>query len=166
MKAKELIIGCAFLLISCLFFISTFSFPTPPVQAAGPAFWPRVMSVILGLFSIFFIVKSANDIRKEKRSTDIESTKTASNTTEKTSNFKKPLIGMVATVFFIILLYIFGFIIGTFSYFILLTVIVTEKYSWKKFFIAAVQASILVVTIYFLFGEFLNINLPDGILFY
>jgi hypothetical protein len=165
LKFKELIAGCIFFFISCLFYLATLSFPTPPVQAAGPAFWPKVMSIILGIFSIALIIKSLNKLRKDKNTQEVKPVDDASDTGSEVVNFKKPIIGMFSTGFFILSLYLLGFIFGTISYFIIITVLVSQNYSWKKFFIALIQASILVVTIYFLFGEFLNIYLPSGIVF-
>lgn len=165
MKIKDLMIGCLFLFISCLFFIATFSFPTPPVQAAGPAFWPQIMSITLGVFALALISKSIYELKKEKKVSMSRAKKSSPKVDTVTEGIKRPVKGMMATGLFIFLLHYFGFIIGIVIYFIIITIILNPKYSWRRLTLAIIQASILIITIYFLFGEFLNINLPTGIVF-
>jgi hypothetical protein len=162
-KKKDLVIGIIFLCISGIFFVATYSFPKPPVQAAGPSFWPKLMSVFLAIFSLTLILTSLKKPINVKNEDNEKSEHRVIN--EEKEGFRRSLIGILMTGFFILALNFFGFILGTIGYYLSIKVLVSKKYTWKNLMFALVQATLLTALIYISFGEFLNVNLPTGIIF-
>ncbi|MFZ5946178.1 MAG: tripartite tricarboxylate transporter TctB family protein [Bacillota bacterium] len=160
MKKEDVIAGIIFLTISVALFLQTLTFPAPPVQGSGPSFWPRLLLIILAILSIALIVSAfRNKIISAVINVDIKEKENAK------KKMSKPLWGIISAVLFVLLFKKLGFFLSTFFFLYALTFIIQFDLTPKKILTRALQSSLLVGVIYLLFGFFLKVNLPKGILF-
>ncbi len=136
-------------------FIDTYTFPVTPVQGAGPAFWPRLLSILLIILSVILIISS---FKGEEKSTD----------SSKKINYK-PNIGILLSVLYFLLFKKVGFVVTTFFYFCGLSILVQGSESSfsniKGLALMIFQSAVLLGIVYFVFKVFLRVNLPQGMFF-
>ncbi len=135
--------------------LDTYTFPITPVQGAGPAFWPRLLSILLIILSVILIISS---FKNEEKSVD----------KPKKANYK-PYIGILLSVLYFLLFRKVGFVVMTFFYFCGLSVLTDGLKSGfpniKGLILMVFQSAVLLGIVYFIFRVFLRVNLPQGMFF-
>lgn len=160
MKASGIVPAGIFILLSVFLFLETNKFPVRPGQDVGIAFWPRLLLILLLILSVVLIITTIKDsLNSHEDSTFVK---------WKGRIFKllKPVLGMLSCVAFVFFFKELGFVISSFFIFIILAGITHEKLSLKKFSGIVIQAIVMVAVVYLLFGELLNVGLPQGIFFF
>ncbi|NPV43594.1 MAG: tripartite tricarboxylate transporter TctB family protein [Firmicutes bacterium] len=163
MRREDFIAGIIFMIISITFFVTTFTFPKTPVQSTGPAFWPRLLSIMLFILSVSLIINSfRSKILSTIANIDLEETK------KRRKALIRPITGIVISMLYVFLFKKVGFAVTTLLYFTSISMLVRKDSSFKdiKAMIPVlIQSSILVGIVYSIFRVFLKVNLPHGLLF-
>jgi len=155
LNKKDFGAGVIFIIVSIAMFLTTYTFPITPVQGAGPAFWPRLLSVLLFILSIFLILGSF----KGKGSTFYGGKINI-----------KPYIGILLSILYFLLFRKIGFVVATFFYFCGLSLLTVDSkkhglLNFRSLILMVGQSVIMLGIVYFLFKVFLRVNLPRGIFF-
>lgn len=150
---NRIIPGVIFIIISTVFFIETKKFPEKLGKDVGAAFWPKILICLLIIMSLWLIFTG---LQKRRKLSDKKKMKFS-------LIILKPYLGMIICIGFVILFKPLGYIISVFLFYILLAHTMFGRFNWKFFWGAAIQATLLVLTIYILFVKLLSVNLPVGI---
>lgn len=159
LKREDVFIGVVLSIVSVVFFINTYTFPVTPVQSAGPAFWPRVLTVILFCLSLVLIIGGVIKRKRQKQNANKDYTP---------KPILKPMIAIAISMLFVALFKKLGFVITTFSYYLAMSLVIKQKIEYKNiksWLSMLLQSSAIVGLIYFVFKVFLNVDLPSGIVF-
>lgn len=148
MKKENIIFGLIGIALSGYVFLETSKFPSDNIMNVGPAFFPRVLAVGLGIFCLILIFVNifSGDQDQEKRF-DI-----------KDSGVHRAAIALLATIIYGIIMPYLGFIITTILYLSFMMYLMKLR-SWKKIPAVSIGVSFVVYTI---FRTFLHITLPVG----
>lgn len=153
MKKIANTIALIFIAISVWFFVVSLSFPEGSNGAVGPAYFPRIMCVLVILLSILELVLS----KGEKIPEELLEVKI----------FKKEnlrvWITMAITLVYIVCIKHIGFIVSSIVF--QLGINVYFKVYEKSKILSVVLPFIVVAVLYFVFHNLLHVNLPKGILF-
>lgn len=155
MNKKDFIAGIVFIIISVVMFLDTYTFPITPVQGAGPAFWPRLLSILLVILSVILII---NSFKSQEKNVD----------KPKKANYK-PYLGILLSVLYFLLFRKVGFVVMTFFYFCGLSILADDSETGfpnkKGLLLMVFQSAVLLGIVYFVFRVFLRVNLPQGMFF-
>jgi len=151
LNKKDIVIGIIFILISIAMFRETFSFHNPPQQIAEPALWPRIVIILIIIFSLGLIYSGFKCKHHEK-------------TKRNHAGDIRVALAMLATGLFLAAFKPLGFAISIPCYFVFITYILEPRGDLKTFAIRLVQAALLTILIHFIFGVALSVRLPNGIL--
>jgi hypothetical protein len=155
---KHHVIGALALAIGIVTYILTADFPTGrgDVHLAGPAFFPRILALILGAAGVWEItIGTVKAVRDGERPITAESVKNIA-----TSWYAANMALIIAlVVFFILMFKPLGFILTA------LIVVFVLMHRLGVPVLKNLLASLLfVVVIYLLFGRLFTISLPGGVL--
>jgi hypothetical protein len=158
----EWIITILTLVISIVFFISTFSFPTMAADPGGPSFFPRVVSVITCIGAMTLLVRLIT-MRGfyGKLITSIRSYLAVWEQGERTDS--SDLIRLTTYVLILSAVYPFlivrvGFILATIAYiFIIMSLLKT------KIYVSISYSCILAISLYYAFAKILGVVVYRGV---
>ena len=151
MKRADIVAG--FLGLGLCFFVLylTAGFPEDQVVRVGPAFFPRLLAVGLGLFSLVLLVSALFQKAAEGEA----------GFTLKDPGIQRGIISVAATVLYCFVLDYLGFIACTIVYLLFLMFLLKER----KYLQMAVTSISVSVVVFFIFKVLLNITLPMGTLY-
>ena len=160
MKRISDVISIIFIAVAVAFFVISNSFPAGSNGAVGPAWFPRIMCVIIIILSVINLVTTTladKELSEEERSAD----------RQKTANIfsKDNLIVWItvgATLVYVICIQKLGFVVSSIAYIL----IMNFYYKVPKISrIAAVVIPFAVTgVLYYVFTNLLHVVLPSGIL--
>ncbi len=153
MKRADFIIGCLGMILTLYIWITTASFPEDQVVQVGPAFFPRMLAVGLGLTSLALIIQAIVKVsatEQKKNSLSLSD-----------PGIRRALIALFATVIYCLLLETIGFIPLSIIYLILLMLLLKEK----KYIQMCLTSVAVTGVLYAVFNMLLNITLPLGSLY-
>ena len=151
MKLKHLTIIFAILLIimSCVFYFYADTFKILPGQAdIGPKAFPRFVSICLIILSVMLII---SELRKND------------DTVIQLFNLKF-FIGLVTAVLYAVLFKKVGFVLCSMAAIFIMEVLLLNESFKKAWPILAAIALLVPIAIQLIFGSFLKVPLPAGIL--
>ncbi|SRR6056297_631109 len=153
----ELIAGIIFLLLSIVIFIQTSQLPESQYDPLGPAGFPRLIVIFMGILAAALIIKKV-------RAKDFE--KVEFNFKKLFKDYKLIFISLFNFLLYILLMRFIGFRISTFL-FVFLTqyMIGPEEKSGKTYFIMTSIALFISLGAYYFFQSYLSVIFPPGIFF-
>ncbi|QUI22259.1 tripartite tricarboxylate transporter TctB family protein [Vallitalea pronyensis] len=144
--------------ISFIMLIMTYNFPTSIIdQSGGAALFPRIVIFLLLFFMIIRVVEIIRKKEWHKKFAFFEMFKGIR------------LVYLLSTLAFILSIKYVGYIVST-SIYLIVTIIyfykkeMGEKQSKKKLAVTIVLNIMLVIGVYYVFTDVLNILLPEGIM--
>ena len=146
MRLPNLIIGIVIVLVGIFFIANTLDFPDLKLEPIGPAFMPRLYSILLIFLGLILVIKALRE-REEKASTE--------------SNIKYALLSMLIVIVYVLLIPLVGFYISTFIFTIVF--LYFSKVRSKIILISIPTGAI--VFIYICFDKILKVAIPVGSLF-
>ena len=155
MKRADFIIGFLGLFLTLYIWITTASFPEDQVVQVGPAFFPRMLAVGLGLTSLTLIIQAILKVASKGQSSEAETLSL------RDPGIRRALTALAATISYCLLLETIGFIPLSIIYLILLMLLLKEK-NYIQMGITSVAVTGLL---YAVFNMLLNITLPLGSLY-
>ncbi|MFD1067031.1 tripartite tricarboxylate transporter TctB family protein [Oceanobacillus locisalsi] len=144
MKTSNIIASTIFIIGGILVFFYTNSFPSTPGEDVGSAFMPKIYASFLTILGVILLFKSIFINNEEGK-----------------GNIVKIIMYILTFTIFIILIPILGFYVSAIIFLIMLLVISKER---NKFYYLILPIGIIVF-IYLLFQQLLNVPLPEGLLF-
>lgn len=153
MKRADFFIGCLGMALTLYIWITTANFPEDQVVQVGPAFFPRMLAIGLGLTSLSLIIQAIIKVAEKKQEDTSLSLRDP--------GIRRALIALAATIIYCLLLEIVGFIPLSIIYLLLLMLLLKEK-NYVQMFITSVAVT---GVLYAVFNLLLNITLPLGSLY-
>lgn len=144
---KDVIVGILCLLFSTWVYVLTMDFPQTERVYKNPASYPRVLIFLLLLFGIILGIKGI----KQLRTTGLEKGGLG-------KNFRRPLTITVLLIGYFTLLYLFGFLVATFIFLILVYHIFGGSLKTGLVF-----SALLTLGEYVVFGVLLKVPLPQAL---
>jgi len=178
-RAKEdIIIGVVFIILAIVVFITSFELPEPPIATSGPAFWPRVLALLMSGMSIVLIGNAVVMLKMKEAKTDNETLQEEKALIEEDEvkepekgylfnwwlKYKKPLIAIFATFLFYLFFRVLGFIISVFTLGAVIALLVESDINRKTVAKIIIQSVIVTVGMYYLFAVILSVRMPGGLL--
>lgn len=151
----ELILGIIFFLLSLIIFFQAGSLPDSSYEPLGPAGFPRIIVLVMGILSLFLIVKKI-------RSIDFDKTNLNFGTIYK--KYKLIFVTLINFLFYILIMRFIGFRISTFL-FVLITQILLGPRNEKKYLLISSIALVISLGSYYFFQNYLGVIFPTGIFF-
>lgn len=139
-------VGIVALFVVSVLFIETFTFPSRPFVTLNTDFWPRVLLGLLGLVSIFLIVRGTLDGSR------IDPLK------------GKAFAAGACCILYVLLLEAIGFLILTPIFIFLSSITLSNRRDLRRAGEAAVTAALGTATMYFIFQKGLLVQLPEGLM--
>lgn len=153
----ELIAGIIFLLLSIVIFIQTTQLPESQYDPLGPAGFPKLIVVFMGILAAALIIKKI-------RTQDFD--KIEFNLKKLFKDYKLIFISLFNFFLYILLMRFIGFRISTFLFVFLTQVMIgPEEKSGKTYFIMTSIALFISLGAYYFFQSYLSVIFPPGIFF-
>lgn len=130
--------------------------PTPPFVPFGPAFFPRVILLVLGALALWLIVEAA--VRGPGASRAPSKQPAAS------ANSRRVLVGFALFFVYVVLLSVIGYLAATFLFVLVMSWAMSPRRAGDLPKFAALALGTTVVT-YLVFERYLHVFLPRGLLF-
>ncbi|WP_202081687.1 tripartite tricarboxylate transporter TctB family protein [Caldalkalibacillus salinus] len=146
MFSANRIIGLILIALSTYIWLTANTFPTPSQVGPGPAFFPRIVAIIIALLATILILK--RDDRQDN------------NTMEKTAILKIGM-GMIIVIIYVVSIQWVGFGVMTFLFFTVMMWLLQVK----KWTMILLTSSLISITIIFVFEYLLGVPIPHGWLF-
>ena len=158
MLSRDGIAGLVCLALSIGMFALTFGLPPAAMVPIGPAFYPRVVILILGILSVILIVLDVLALRSQP--VRVTAAKAAS--AGPAPNYRLVLATFVEFGLYIALIPLIGFRISTFLFVLLLEVTLEWPRSPRHWILMAVVAVATSVVCFYVFEDYLSVLLPRG----
>lgn len=148
---KDLWLSIVLISFSIIMYIETLSFPSAPKwESFGSSFFPRIIiGILLGL-SVIMLIRSLL-VKKTEVKTSFKAFK---------AEYKLVLIIFAVTTVYIFILDKIGFLIATIIFMLVSQAILRGLKTKKDVALNMVISAVAPVFIYYIFTNFLNINLP------
>jgi len=159
---KEIIFYLLIIILSVLLLINTFSFPEN-LGDVGPAFFPRMLLVVLLILSVVLLINSFLKMEKQKNQDQ-----------DKDKDKKEQMIAMslkVAFLFSLIVLYsigmiYLGYLLSTLLFLVVAVSFMIGNIKIKTFIQKTLPTSLIITFVtYIVFKMMIHIPLPVGTLF-
>jgi hypothetical protein len=158
MLSRDGIAGLVCLALSIGMFTLTFGLPPAAMVPIGPAFYPRVVVLILGALSIILIVLDVLAMR----SRPVRAAAAAAATAGPAPNYRLVLATFVEFGVYILLIPLIGFRISTFLFVLLLEVTLEWPRNPKHWILMIVVAVATSLVCFYVFEDYLSVLLPRG----
>jgi hypothetical protein len=163
MLGRDGIAGLVCLALSIGMYSLTFGLPPASMVPVGPAFYPRVVILILGILSAILIVLDIRARRRVRAGTaTVPAATAAASTAGPGPNYRLVLATFIEFGLYIALLPPFGFRIATFVFVLALQVTLEWPQSNKRWALAVLIAVATTVVSYLVFENYLQVLLPRG----
>lgn len=161
MLSRDGIAGLVCLALSIGLFMLTFGLPPAVMVPVGPAFYPRVVILILGVLSIILIVLDVLAMQRQRSGVAVASGAAAA-TTGPAPNYRLVLATFVEFGLYILLIPLVGFRISTFLFVLLLEITLEWPRSPKHWVLAVLVAVATSLVCFYVFEDYLSVLLPRG----
>jgi putative tricarboxylic transport membrane protein len=151
MKHADIIGGMLGIILSFLIFYIASGFPEDQVVRVGPAFFPKLVAVGLGIFSVILLISAYTGNQVE----------TNPGFSIKDPGIQRGIISAGATIIYCLLFEYLGFIVCTFIYLSFLMILLKDR----QYIQIAITSITVTAVVYFIFKVLLNITLPSGSLY-
>ncbi len=151
MKFNDAIIGGFFLIISILLVVHVQSFPNMPLSVYGPASFPRLLGIILGLCSIQLIVKGVRERKTVKLISFDDWVKLP-------VRWRRMFLVPITVIGYIFLTKYLGFALYTF----LMLFVLLLDFNNGRWKFSLISSSVFTAITYAIFVKILLIPLPEG----
>jgi hypothetical protein len=158
MLSRDGIAGLVCLALSIGMFTLTFGLPPAAMVPIGPAFYPRVVVLILGALSIILIVLDVLATRRRP----VRAAAAAAATAGPAPNYRLVLATFVEFGVYILLIPLIGFRISTFLFVLLLEVTLEWPRNPKHWILMIVVAVATSLVCFYVFEDYLSVLLPRG----
>jgi putative tricarboxylic transport membrane protein len=149
MKRARLITSAILLLLACATLIETSKLPIGDLHSPQAGFFPLMIGLLLGTFSVVLLVQSLREKTGETRPVS------------ESSGRRKRILLTLGALFFVALLFErLGYLISTF----LLIGFLLAAVSMQRWWVVITTAFLSSLLSYLLFGVVLKTQLPDGVL--
>lgn len=155
MKRADFIFGISGLVLTGYVWVVAGGFPEDQVVQIGPAFFPRILAVGLGLSSLTLIFQAV--VQRHRQSVPEQGPRFSL----RDPGIQRAGITLTATAVYCLLLETLGFIPLSILYLLLLMLLLKEK----KYLQMVLTAISVTGVLYLIFNVFLNITLPLGSLY-
>jgi riboflavin transporter FmnP len=158
MLTRDGVAGLVCLAVSIWLLLLTRGLPPAVMVPIGPAFYPRVVLLILAALSLVLIALDMRDAARRR-------TAAASGTAEAAisrPNYLLVLATFVEFGLYIALLPGLGFRIATFFFVLALQLTLEWPQSWKRWALAVIVAAATALACHLVFEEYLSVILPRG----
>lgn len=153
----DFILGCVFLIISIIIFALSFGLRSMVNIGIGPAFYPRLISVLTAITSLVLMYQSYQNNKKDKTSDE-------SKHEEVNHIFNAEVIKiLIVMIIYATLLKHVGYLVMTTVYLFLHFMIVSKKETRKIHWFVIISIVISVGT-YYGFRNIFGVLLPSGLL--
>ena len=151
----ELIVGILFLILSLIIFFQAGNLPDSSYEPLGPAGFPRIIVLAMGILSIFLIVKKLKSMDLSQAGLDFR---------EIFKEYKLIFITLVNFLIYILIMRYIGFRISTFI-FVFTTQLLLGPRKEKKYLVIGSIALVISLGSYYFFQNYLGVIFPAGIFF-
>jgi hypothetical protein len=151
----ELIVGIFFLILSIIIFFQTGSLPDSSYEPLGPAGFPKIIVLAMGILSVFLIVKKLKSMNLSQAGIDFK---------KLFKDYKLIIITLINFLFYILIMKYIGFRISTFI-FVFITQLFLGPRKEKKYFLIISIAIVISLGSYYFFQNYLGVIFPAGIFF-
>jgi hypothetical protein len=158
MLSRDGIAGLVCLALSIGMFTLTFGLPPAAMVPIGPAFYPRVVVLILGALSIILIVLDVLATRRQP----VRAAAAAAATAGPAPNYRLVLATFVEFGLYIVLIPLIGFRISTFLFVLLLEITLEWPRNPKHWILMIVVAVATSLVCFYVFEDYLSVLLPRG----
>jgi hypothetical protein len=158
MLSRDGIAGLVCLALSIGLFVLTFGLPPAAMVPVGPAFYPRVVILLLGVLSVILIVL---DLRA-MRSVPARAAPSPAASAGPAPNYRLVLATFIEFGLYIALLPPLGFRIATFLFVLALEITLEWPRSNMRWALAVAVAVATSLACYFVFQDYLSVLLPRG----
>ncbi|MDR1534613.1 MAG: tripartite tricarboxylate transporter TctB family protein [Planctomycetota bacterium] len=150
-KYREVVSGCAFLLLGAIMFAASFSIPKGAEMGVGAGFMPRLMSILLVLGGLAVAAQGwpSGVTRLEAGG--------------RSGNYRAVILSIAYLGAFVVLLPKFGFVITAAAYIFLQTILFCPRGN-RDYRRIGIVAAVAAVAIYLVFAKGFKLLLPAGIL--
>jgi putative tricarboxylic transport membrane protein len=160
MLGRDGIAGLVCLALSIGLFMLTFGLPSAEMIPVGPAFYPRVVILLLGLLSVILIVLDLRAMRGARSTASVLAPSTAGMDAQ-------PNHGLVLATFvefglYVAALPLIGFRLSTFLFVLALEVTLEWPRDARRWVLAVSVAVATSAACYFVFEKYLSVLLPRG----
>ncbi|HJS62996.1 MAG TPA: tripartite tricarboxylate transporter TctB family protein [Pseudolabrys sp.] len=156
MLSRDGISGLVCLAISVILLTQTFGLPPAAIVPIGPAFYPRVVLLIVMLLSVILIVLDVRAMRTARAAAAPAPSEAFS------PNYRLVLATFIEFGLYILLLPPLGFRIATFLFVLSLQVTLEWPRSSKHWLLAIAVAAATSLICYLVFQNYLSLLLPRG----
>jgi hypothetical protein len=160
MLGRDGIAGLVCLVLSVGLYALTFELPPATVVPIGPAFYPRVVILMLGVLSVILIVLDLRAARTLRAGT--ATVPAAAAATGPAPNYRLVLATFIEFGLYIAMLPLLGFRISTFLFVMALQVTLEWPRSTKHWALAVAVAVATSLVCFIVFEDYLQVLLPRG----
>lgn len=161
MLSRDGIAGLVCLALSVWLFTLTFGLPPAVMVPVGPAFYPRVVILILGTLSVILIALDVLAMQRQ-RSGVAAASRAAAATAGPSLNYRLVLATFVEFGVYILLIPLIGFRISTFLFVLLLEITLEWPRSPRHWGLAIFVAVATSLVCFYVFEDYLSVLLPRG----
>ena len=153
--SRDGVSGLICLALSIGMLVLTRGLPHSPFVPVGPEFYPRIVLVVMMIFSVMLI---ASDLWRHRT----QAAPTVAPEVSEKRNYG--LVGMTYVVFtvYVILLPLVGYRVATFLFMFALQPVLEPARTSRRWIIVAVNALATVAITYVVFNDYLSVLLPRG----
>lgn len=160
MLSRDGIAGLVCLALSIGLFALTFGLPPAVMVPVGPAFYPRVVILILGILSVILIVFDVLAMQRQ-RAAAVAPRATAA-AAGPAPNYRLVLATFVEFGVYILLIPLLGFRISTFLFVLLLEITLEWPRSPRHWIVMILVAVATSLVCFYVFEDYLSVLLPRG----
>jgi len=153
---RDIVIGLGLLAVCGVMYRQAGFAPTPPFVPFGPAFYPRVILVILGALALWLIVEAAVEGGGATRTPAAQRTALVIP--------HRVLVGFTLFLVYVVLLSVIGFLAATFLFVLGMSWAMGPRSARELPKLAALALGTTVAT-YLVFERYLHVFLPRGFAF-
>jgi hypothetical protein len=158
MLTRDGVAGLVCLAVSIWLLLLTRGLPPAVMVPIGPAFYPRVVLLILAALSLVLIALDMRDAARRRTAAASEAAEAATSR----PNYLLVLATFVEFGLYIALLPGLGFRIATFFFVLALQLTLEWPQSWKRWALAVIVAAATALACHLVFEEYLSVILPRG----
>lgn len=155
MKMADSVAATVGLAIAAYVLFTVSSFPEDQVVQVGPAFFPRILAVGLGIFSLVLLVHSFRN--KAATRDDVKEPSYS----YKDKGLQRALVSLVLTIIFCLSLDVFGFLLSSTVFLLCLMYLLKDR----QYVQMTIVAASVTGAVYMVFKTLLDITLPLGTLY-
>lgn len=161
-RYRELLVGVSVGLFSAAYLLGSTVIRRSDIVSLGGEFMPELYGYFLLFLSLLQIISGFRSARANVSDTDTSPSESGE---VPKSDSKNVLMVFIAIVLYLATMQLLGFILSSCIFLFLLNFLLTPSDTKKNPRVTAIYAILLPIVTYFIFHNYMNINLPAGIFF-